>query len=179
MLNLRFHSQSHLPVKQETANRRIGVKSMPRDKFQTLTYKIRRFRKDDTPEVLELANKHAAFDGTTSEEGLATNFPRGSWVAEDEGRPVGFAVGCFRDVPSEVLARWKATRVGHVTLMAVAPSHRRQGVGNALLARLLEEFKAAGADMVLLDCPVEAVDAKRLYERMGFEPRFYGMWKRL
>ena len=148
-------------------------------KFWTLTFRIRQLRKDDAVEVLELANRYAAFDGITSEEGLETNFPRGSWVAEDEGRQAGFAIGCFRDVPSEILDRWKATRVGHVTLMAVAPSHRRQGVGNALLARLLEEFKAAGADMVLLDCPVEAVDAKRLYERMGFEPRFYGMWKRL
>ena len=100
-------------------------------------------------------------------------------MAEDEGRRVGFVIGCFRDVPSEVLARWKATRVGHVTLMAVAPSHGKKGVGNALLTRLLEEFKAAGADMVLLDCPAEAVEAKRLYEKMGFEPRFYGMRKRL
>ena len=148
-------------------------------KFWTLTFRIRQLRKDDAVEVLELANRYAAFDGITSEEGLATNFQRESWVAEGEGSPVGFAIGCFRDVPSEILDRWKATRVGHVTLMAVAPSHRRKGVGNALLARLLEEFKAAGADMVLLDCPAEAVDARRLYERMGFKPRFYGMRKRL
>lgn len=33
--------------------------------------------------------------------------------------------------------------------------------------------------MVLLDCPAEAVDAKRLYEKMGFEPRFYVTRRRL
>lgn len=65
-------------------------------------------------------------------------------MAEDDGRLVGFVQGRFRDVPSEVLDKWKATRVGHVTPMAVVSSHRRKGVGNALLARLLEEFKAAG-----------------------------------
>jgi N-acetylglutamate synthase-like GNAT family acetyltransferase len=55
--------------------------------------KIRQFRKNDTREVLGLANGYAAFDGTTSEEGLATNFPGGFWVAEDDGRLVGSVHG--------------------------------------------------------------------------------------
>jgi len=33
--------------------------------------------------------------------------------------------------------------------------------------------------MVLLDCHAEALDEKGLYEKMGFEPRFHGMKKRL
>lgn len=142
---------------------------------------IRLFRKDDTAKVLELANVYASFDGTTSEADLeiTSYFPRGFWVAEAEGSIVGFVYGYFKDVPGEVLERWKATKVGHVTLMAVASSHRKKGIGKALLAKLLEEFKAAGANMVLLDCPAEAADAKKLYEKMGFEPRFYGMRKRL
>jgi ribosomal protein S18 acetylase RimI-like enzyme len=144
-----------------------------------LAVRIRQFRKYDTTEVLGLANRYTAFDGTTSEEGLATDFPGGFWVAEENGRLVGFVHGQLRDVPAQVLERWKATKVGHITLMAVAPSHRRKGIGRGLLAKLLEEFKAAGADMVLLDCPAEAVDARKLYEKMGFEPRFYGMRKRL
>ena len=142
---------------------------------------IRPFRKDDANKVVELANAYASFDGTTSEADLeiTSYFPRGFWVAEAEGKIVGFVYGYFKDVPGDVLERWKATKVGHVTLMVVAPSHRKMGIGRALLAKLLGEFKAAGADLVLLDCPAEAVDAKRLYEKIGFEPRFCGMKKRL
>jgi hypothetical protein len=33
--------------------------------------------------------------------------------------------------------------------------------------------------MAVLECPAEAVGARKLYEKMGFEPRFYGMMKRL
>ena len=142
---------------------------------------IRQFSGADTGPVLGLANTYAAFDGTTSEADLAVtgSFPKGFLVAEDEGRIVGFVYGYFKDVPSVVLDRWKATKVGYVALMAVEPSHRKKGTGTALLNRLLEEFRAAGADMVTLDCPAQAAEAKRLYDKMGFEPRFYGLKKRL
>ena len=146
-----------------------------------MTVEIRPFREEDLGSVLELANSHASFDGRTSEADLAitTSFPRGFWVAEANGELVGFAYGYLKDVPEEVLARWRATKVGYVALMAVAPSHRGGGIGGSLLAKVLEELKIAGADMVLLDCPAEAADAKRLYEAKGFEARFYGMKRRL
>ena len=76
---------------------------------------------------------------------------------------VGFIYGYFRDVPQQVLERWNSKKVGYVQLMAMAPSHRRRGIGRSLIERVLEEFEKAGADMVLLDCPSEAEDARRLY----------------
>jgi len=146
-----------------------------------LTAGIRPFRKEDTKSVLELANSYAAFDGTTSEADLAVTgyFPNGFCVAESEGKVVGFAYGCFRDVPGEVLERWKATKVGQVELFVVHPDYRNRGIGKSLLAKLLEEFKGAGADMVLLNCPAVAVEARGLYDDMGFEVRSYQMKKRL
>lgn len=146
-----------------------------------MTVVIRQFSRGDTDAVLELANAYAAFDGTTSEADLAVtgSFPRGFLVAEDEGTVVGFVYGYFKDVPDSVLERWNAKKVGYVALMAVAPSYRKKGTGTGLLNRLLEEFRAAGVDTVMLDCPAQAAEAKRLYDKMGFEPRFYGMKKRL
>lgn len=118
-----------------------------------MAIEIRRFRRDDVSPVLELANSYTSFDGTTSEAdlGIVSRFPEGFWVAKDDGKLVGFVYGYFNDIPEGLLERWKATKVGHVELMAVAPSYRRRGVGKALLTRLLREFEAAGADMVLLD----------------------------
>lgn len=146
-----------------------------------LTVEIRPFRREDTRSVLELANSFAAFDGTTSEADLAVigYFPNGICVAESEGRVVGFAYGCFKDVPGEVLERWGATKVGEVELLVVHPHYRDKGIGKSLLARLLDEFKNAGADTILLNCPVVATEAKGLYDKMGFEVKSYQMKKRL
>jgi [ribosomal protein S18]-alanine N-acetyltransferase len=146
-----------------------------------MTVSFRLYRKDDLNSVIVLANKYAAFDGFTSEADLAvtSHFPEGFWIAEDEGKIVGFVYGYFKDVPAEVLERWRATKVGYVQLMAVAPNHRHRGIGRSLLSKLLSEFNKAGADLVLLDCPAEAVEARRMYEKIGFDTRSYGMKKRL
>ena len=131
--------------------------------------------------VLNLANTYAVFDGSTSEADLAVTgyFPAGFWVAEDKGCVIGFAYGYFKEVPDQVLERWKASKVGYVALMVVAPDHRNTGVGSSLLSKVLGELKKAGADMALLDCPAEAIEARKVYEKMGFEYKSYSMKKRL
>jgi len=143
--------------------------------------RIRPFTREDTKPVLGLANKYASFDGTTTEAdlGVTAHFRQGFWVAEDQGRVVGFVYGYFRDVPGEVLDRWKASRVGQVELMSVHPGYRGSGVGRSLLNRLLGEFKKAGADLAILNCPATASEAKALYDDMGFDVRAYQMKKRL
>jgi ribosomal protein S18 acetylase RimI-like enzyme len=131
--------------------------------------------------VLQLANTYAAFDGTTSKADLVVSkaFPNGFWVAEDNGGVVGFAFGYFKDVPGEVLTRWGASKVGEIMLVAVDAKYRNMGIGTALLHRVLEELKKAGADRVILHCPAEAIEAKRLYDKLGFNTRAYHMTKRL
>lgn len=143
--------------------------------------KLRVFKPEDTAKVLQLANAYAAFDGTTTEADLVITkyFPEGFWVAEEKGQVVGFAYGYFKDVPSEVLAHWKAAKVGEVTLIAVDPIYRRKGIGTALIRTLLREFKKAGANIVTLHCPAEAVEAKKIYDKLGFEIRAYHMKKKL
>lgn len=139
------------------------------------------FRMEDLDRVLEIAVKYASFDSMTRESDLrkAARFPRGFWVAEDDGSVVGFVYGQLDNVPEEVLERWKAKKVASVELLAVVPERRRQGIGKALLERLLEEFKKAHADVVTLYCPAEAEGAAKLYAKTGFEIRFQGMRKRL
>ena len=143
--------------------------------------RIRQFGKRDINAIIKLANDHAFFDGPTHESDLEVTyeFPQGFLVAEDDDTIIGFVYGYFRDVPKEVLANWNASKVATIELLAVSPDYRNQGTGTALLERLLEIFKEAGTDLVGLHCPVQANDAKQLYERFGFEVSAYHMRKRL
>jgi len=142
---------------------------------------LRIYEPRDAEGVLDLANRYAAFDGTTSMADLevAGYFPRGAWVAEEGGEIVGFAYGYFKDVPPSVLERWHATKVAEIALLVVEKSHRKHGIGTSLITRLCDEFKKAGADMVTLACPAASEDAKSLYDGQGFWVRSYLMAKSL
>jgi ribosomal protein S18 acetylase RimI-like enzyme len=122
-----------------------------------LAASVRLFKEQDSDSVLKLANSYASFDGTTSEADLAIT----------------------AHFPTEVPERWKSSKVAQVELMAVHPSHRGLGIGRSLLTKLLENFEEAGADIVLLNCPASAMEAKRLYEEMGFRVRSFQLEKRL
>lgn len=71
---------------------------------------------------------------------------------------VGYAGLC--DYPDEA---WVQT-------MAVAPAHRRRGLGATLLAALLDEAARRGQRVVSLEVRADNRPAQRLYERHGFVP---------
>ncbi len=143
--------------------------------------RIRPFTDRDITRMVELANEYAFFDGPTTEADFAAaqSYPSGLLVAEEGNEIVGFAYGHFKNVPAAILANWGVTTVAYVELLVVNPSQRGKGIGRKLLERLLNELKKGGADLVLLDCPVEAREAKNLYEKCDFEVRAYHMKKRM
>jgi ribosomal protein S18 acetylase RimI-like enzyme len=55
----------------------------------------------------------------------------------------------------------------YISLLAVAPEHRKQGIGSVLLERLIAAAEWMGRG-VALDVGVENDPARRLYERLGF-----------
>ncbi len=143
--------------------------------------KIRQFEASDTESVLNLANAHAIFDSplTSADLAIAKHLPEAFIIAEEDAHIVGFVFGYIRDVPSEVLIRWNASKVGQVELLVVDPRSRRRGMGTMLLDRLFEIFSRNGVDIVTLHCPAEATEAKKLYNKTGFVTRAYAMKKRL
>lgn len=56
----------------------------------------------------------------------------------------------------------------HITTLAVAPEHRRQGVGGRLLAWLLEAAVERGCEAATLEVRAGNHVARRLYARAGF-----------
>mgnify|MGYP001772919012 FL=1 len=89
-------------------------------------------------------------------------------VAEVGGEVAGYALGYL-----------EPGGVGHVASLAVRPAYRRRGVGTALLRALEGELAREGARAFRLEVAASNREARRLYEREGYEvvgvlPGYYG-----
>jgi ribosomal protein S18 acetylase RimI-like enzyme len=82
-------------------------------------------------------------------------------IAEDDGRALGF-VFCVLGAPGRMTA--------HVTDIYVRPEARSKGMGRALLAELIGPAREAGLAHISLEVLVDNIEARRLYERLGFAP---------
>ncbi len=60
-------------------------------------------------------------------------------------------------------------KIGEVRRMYMRPAARRQGLGGALLERLLQEACTLGFEKLRLDSPRFMTGAHRLYRRAGFQ----------
>lgn len=59
---------------------------------------------------------------------------------------------------------------GDILTVGVDPSARRKGVGSALLAAMIEEFRARGGKQLFLEVRASNEPARKLYEKHGFHP---------
>ena len=75
------------------------------------------------------------------------------FLAEEDGRPVGFATAWLED---------HFARIGD---LYVAEGGRRQGTGRLLVDTVIENLRARGATHLFLNANMEALD---FYERLGF-----------
>jgi GNAT superfamily N-acetyltransferase len=84
-------------------------------------------------------------------------------VAETDGILIGMAILVERYSPA-----WIGPLMA-IDAIFVTPAHRRRGVGKALLARAAAEAVRRGVPFVELMVRAQN-PARRLYERVGFEP---------
>lgn len=92
---------------------------------------------------------------------MAHTAPELFLVAQASDEVIGYTVG-------EVDTRANGRRLGHIMNIAVAGSHRNQGVGSALLDGLEGRFVERGAVAAYLEVRVSNLTAQRLYEDRGY-----------
>lgn len=68
---------------------------------------------------------------------------------------------------------------GLIVNLYVVPEARDQGIGSRLLAAAEERLREAGVDTVTLEVMAANEDARRFYERHGYEPRRVELGKSL
>jgi ribosomal-protein-alanine acetyltransferase len=78
-------------------------------------------------------------------------------TARDNRRIVGFAIMEFLDEHA------------HLSLLAVHPGHRQQGIGAELVRWLESSARTAGIFMIRLEMRENNADAKAFYEHLGYQ----------
>lgn len=131
---------------------------------------IRRFKREDLPQILELIRELAAFEKepdavevTVTElerEGLGENPLFTCFVAEENGKIEGMALVYFR------FSTWKGRTV-HLEDLIVRQEKRGTGLGGALYKKVIEYALEQGVkrcEWVVLDWNTPAIE---FYERSG------------
>ena len=143
---------------------------------------VRTFEVRDLDQVLTLAERYSSWDATPTKadvEGFHSANPDFFFVAEVGKKIVGFVYGAESNPPAETLDRWKSRKVASIETLVVDEEYRRRGIATSLVRVLFDVFKQKRIDLVTLSVPAVEKAALKLYEKMGFEPRGYFLWKRL
>ena len=123
---------------------------------------IRAWEEKDIPALAEIENKSFADPWT---EGMLKDCLRypiyHTFLAEEGGQVCGYCclILLFEDA--------------ELANIAVAPSHRGQGVGKMLMEKMHDYAKTFGAERMLLEVRVSNQSAIGLYEKYGYEK--YGL----
>src|SRR6476661_3652138 len=82
----------------------------------------------------------------------------GVFVAEDVGQIVGY-VTTWQD---------RTAGIGHIPNLAVAASHRNQGLGRALIEHALNHFRQSGLTHAKIETLAQNTIGNHLYPSLGF-----------
>jgi ribosomal-protein-alanine N-acetyltransferase len=124
----------------------------------------------ELPQPLQLlAPEHLEACVALDRQALNGLWSRQQWGTElaDPQRP-GLGIWQRRQLLAMACA-WLIVDELHITLVAVAPSQRRQGLGRRVLAALLQEGSRLGAERATLEVASGNQAAQSLYASLGFE----------
>ena len=119
-----------------------------------------KLRAADASDAVALAKVHAA--------AFAAPWPPEAFV-ELLNSPGVFALVAVDRAPVGLILMRAIAGEAEVLTLAVEPTHRRQGLGRALLQAGLDGALAAGAEAVFLEVAADNPAALALYREAGFE----------
>lgn len=119
--------------------------------------RIRPMRHGDFPQVMAIERSSFGVPWTRATfRGLLERKRTGLWVAEAEGRVVGYAVV------------WAVLEQAELGNLAVADTHRRRGVATRLVDTVGEWLEDQGVVELFLEVRESNRAARELYRAMGF-----------
>ncbi|HJJ28916.1 MAG TPA: ribosomal protein S18-alanine N-acetyltransferase [Methanocorpusculum sp.] len=123
---------------------------------------IRRATVEDIPDIyrIELMCFKDPWDYKAMLE-MMTVFLTSFYVAEANGRLVGFSAGAIEETDNE--------KYGHICNLAVVPEMRTLGIGRLLLRRLERDFFLEACTACSLEVRKSNVSAHGFYEKIGYE----------
>jgi [ribosomal protein S18]-alanine N-acetyltransferase len=120
---------------------------------------IRFMTVDDLDAVMEI--EHSSFSIPWSREAFYNEIEQNHLstylVVEDGERVAGYC------------GVWLVVDEAHITNVAVLPDYRGQGLGEALMERIMKIAKEVGARVMTLEVRVSNKAAQGLYRKMGFQ----------
>lgn len=128
---------------------------------------IRQMQIGDVSAIAEL--EKICFSDPWSENSITSelNNRLSYWlIAEDDGVVVGY------------IGSQTVLDAADIMNLAVSPNHRQQGIGQALIQKLVSHLQQSGVIALLLEVRITNTPAIALYEKMGFvqvgrRPKYY------
>jgi ribosomal-protein-alanine N-acetyltransferase len=122
---------------------------------------IRRFQDSDFGSIvaLEQGEKRNRYGAAVFVRQAAVLYPKTFLVADRSGMPVGYTVGA--GVQGDMATAW-------VIRLSVGVNYQNQGIGTALLSRLIAELAARQVQHIFLSVAPDNVPAKKIYDQLGF-----------
>jgi [ribosomal protein S18]-alanine N-acetyltransferase len=117
---------------------------------------IRGAIRSDVPAIAEILKESPEASAWSLESLIPSELSENTWIAEQEGRVIGFLIG--RAVADEF----------EILNMAVAKSARRLGVATRLIDTALERSRANGSRSAFLEVRASNESAIALYTQRGF-----------
>lgn len=99
----------------------------------------------------------------------------GIWVAEEDGKIVGFVAS-----DGNWFSKREGKVVGAIHELVILPEYRNKGIGKALVEKVIEYFKSRGLDTAELWVGDKNTQALEFYKSLGFEERYrFNYWIRM
>ena len=101
------------------------------------------------------------------------------FLAIENDKVIGLIMGTIPSYDEYDYLDYKCPKRGKITELIVTSKIRNKGIGNALIKKLEDYFKANDCEYVLVDVFAYNENAINFYDKKGYHPRMYTNIKKL